>query len=656
MNPQTDLLFGELKEELIAPPQKGFTPRDITITDMHVQADVSAAEDVLLRLADYIYGHTALKPMSKTLFFISRCLLLARKGIPITTVEDTIVAYNNLQNSLGKYAPIDDFEFGAVLNEIVGQLEEVRSSISAISRFGRNSDTLGLAFNTLLRGKFEGGEGLGTYLTPEEVATPMVEMGLSALDPSLLLELTNSERSSVHFGDICGGTGRFVYAIYRALLARGASRQTLANAAKLYDQSSLAVGMAKLNFVFDDVLPEFESVSDSIIAEPVSRMRNSFALLATNPPFGTGKYQWNTRLSKSLPKEILQAVGLTSDGAADPAQIFVFRNLDLLMPGGVLVIVLPDGLLQSKEFTESLRVYERCRNTQIQIVGIVSLPAVTFSLGGTVAKTTFVIFRRSKDGQKKTPTYLAHAQHVGFLKRNNRRTADPEGNELLAIAKEFCAHGERIGHFGRDWHDAERLTFAHLRTTIHESPCVSGCNVQLSKIVSPIRESIRVSGGIKHFHISILDVDETGLINIVAATRNRPVTPGLKCQPGDILVSCINPRIWRTTVIPDIVALLWSCSSEFVVLRPKEKDLSWAISLALHHQSVVGAVENLTGGTSSSRQRIEKNLILDLFVPAPEQFQSLVKGHYADRNKLYAIRLREMELYSALHCSAQPVY
>ena len=286
MTRQTNLLFEDLHRESER-TEKAFIAREISIADIHTQADVSRAESVLLRLADYIYAHTSLKPMSKTLFFVSRCLLLARKGIPITTVAATAGSYNDLRQSLETYAPMDDFDFSAVLNEVEGHLEEVKNSISAIAQLCRNSDTLGLAFNTLLRGKFEGGEGLGTYLTPEEVATPMVEMGLAALEPRLLAELTQSKHASVHFGDICGGTGRFVHAIFRALLSRGASREIMSGAARLYDQSSLAVGLAKLNFIFEDILPEFESVNDSIVADAVSQMRKLIC------PVGNKSTVWN---------------------------------------------------------------------------------------------------------------------------------------------------------------------------------------------------------------------------------------------------------------------------------------------------------------------------------------------------------------------------
>lgn len=649
MSHQANLLFEEAQEPVQPGAEKAFSPQEIHHGEIHAQRDVAEAERVLLHLADYIYAHTSLKPMSKTLFFISRCLLLARKGIPVNSARQAIKSYNDLCRSLGCHSPTDDFDFSAVIREVEPHLDRVNTAIEKVATIGTQTDTLGLVFNTLLRGKFEGGEGLGTYLTPEEVAVPMVDMGVAALDSSVLARFIGVD--AIHFGDICGGTGRFAYAIYRALVAKGASREAISRAARLYDQSSLAVGLAKLNFLFDDILPDFETVSDSVTSDTVSSLRGSFGLLATNPPFGVGKYRWNPGLGETVPSELLKAIGLTKEEAADPSHLFVFRNLDLLMPGGVLVIVLPDGLLQSREFAESLRVYEQCRLTKIEVVAVVSLPAVTFSLGGTVAKTSFVVFRRATTNRK-VATYLGRAQHVGFVKRGNRRSADPRGNDLLQICREFAAQMGTFGQFGRDWHDAERLTFGHLR----QQSDSSNSGILLSQLVSPVRESVRVpQDSTNHFHVSILDVDNTGLIDVLGAAHNRPVTPGLKCKPGDILVSCINPRIWRTAIIPDISGD-WSCSSEFIVVRPKDKDLSWAISLALHHQSVIEAVQNLTGGTSSSRQRVEKQRILELVVPLLEQFRQIGQKHKKDRVEVYATRLREMQLYDALHSAEKPQY
>jgi hypothetical protein len=44
------------------------------------QTALIEAENLLLDIADYVYAHTSLKPISKTLFLISRCLCVAKLG------------------------------------------------------------------------------------------------------------------------------------------------------------------------------------------------------------------------------------------------------------------------------------------------------------------------------------------------------------------------------------------------------------------------------------------------------------------------------------------------------------------------------------------------------------------------------------------------
>ena len=92
------------------------------------------------------------------------------------------------------------------------------------------------------------------------------------------------------------------------------------------------------------------------------------------------------------------------------------------------------------------------------------------------------------------------------------------------------------------------------------------------------------------------------------------MSKGLECKPGDILVSCMNPKIWRVAVIPKMPGE-WSCSPEFVVLRPKGGRDPWKVALALHHPSITLAVQAMATGTSSSRQRVPKGRVLFVVCP-----------------------------------------
>jgi hypothetical protein len=608
--------------------------------------DTSSAEVALLDLADFIYAHTSLKPMSKTLFLVSRCLLVSKLGPTVADAEGLCKVYHDIKASLGDAAIDDDYSFPSVVAELGSHLRFVLDRVRLVRRCTEGSDSLGLAFNTLLRGKFEGGEGLGTFLTPEEVVEPMVDMALAVVDQSLV---KGTEKNGEHhlYGDICGGTGRFVYSLARRLRGMGVDPKALESTARLFDQSAMAVDLARLNFIFDGMTPSFACVDDSLIASQVSALKGRFALLATNPPFGAGKYRWHAALREGLSRSILTEIGMNGpEDSEDPSELFFFRNLDLLAPGGVLAIVLPDGVLQSGGFRKALDVYETSSAAYLNLAAIVSLPAVTFSLGGTVAKTSFVVVR--KDAKEHCGgLYVAAAHHVGFLKRGNRRGIDEAGNDLVRIAREFRdqvpAEGRNVGC----WREHDSLCVPELMHS-REDTGDSGKLSALGEHVSVVREYADTPEGDGCYHVSVLDVDETGLINVIAASRNRPTTKGVRCRAGEILVSCLNPKIWRVAVIPSLPGI-WSCSAEFVVLRPKQPAEALAIALALHDRGVMRAVQALAGGTSSSRQRVPKHRVLDVKIPSYQGANETLAKHAAMRADFYRMRLREARVYDALH-------
>ena len=373
------------------------------------------AEHLLLELADFIYGHTSLKPMSKTLFVLSRCLLAA-SGRRAETVAEVVRSYERQVAALG-IVPTDDFNLPDILTECGEHLGRVLSIVDEVKVLCSGSDSLGLAFNTLLRGKWESGEGLGTHLTPEEVVDPMVQMAMASVT------LPHSDDGAeVLLGDPCGGTGRFVYGFARELRRRGHATTGLGRMLRLYDQSALSVDFARLNFAFDGLAPRFVRVEDSLTCVDLSKEAGRYRAVATNPPFGTGKYRWTPNLQHALGSELLAAVGMRGAGdVCDPAVLFLFRCLDLLALEGAVAIILPDGIIRASWFKDILLCYEHTRACHLNLLAIVSLPTVTFSLGGTVAKTTFLLLHKSRstdDGR----LYVAQANHIGFKKRGNRRT------------------------------------------------------------------------------------------------------------------------------------------------------------------------------------------------------------------------------------------
>src|SRR5579872_2964825 len=63
------------------------------------------AERELLEIADCAYAHTCLKPISKTLFFISRCLFVAKSWGARLEARELAQKYAALKAALGNAAP-----------------------------------------------------------------------------------------------------------------------------------------------------------------------------------------------------------------------------------------------------------------------------------------------------------------------------------------------------------------------------------------------------------------------------------------------------------------------------------------------------------------------------------------------------------------------
>ncbi|MDD5267585.1 MAG: N-6 DNA methylase [Methylococcales bacterium] len=136
--------------------------------------------------------------------------------------------------------------------------------------------------------------------------------------------------------------------------------------------------------------------------------------------------------SKPDGKGIWKPVGAT----IDPAVLFIDRCLQLLRPGGRLLIVLPDGVLcnSGDRYVREYIMGKKDEKTG-QFVGgkaivkaVLSLPADTFKLSGTGAKTS-VLYLQKRNTSKERPeqflpdpqgdVFMAVAETLGYVVKNN---------------------------------------------------------------------------------------------------------------------------------------------------------------------------------------------------------------------------------------------
>jgi type I restriction enzyme M protein len=582
--------------------------------------------------------------------------------------------------------------------QVLAQAIATLNSIELLSNEGGyRADVLGLAYDVFLRGKYDSSGGLGTHLTPAPIVQALVEMSFKHVPDARLWqnridEENNQERPTFLMGDICCGTGRFIMAAMskvreRLLSSKGGLeaevqwRRLRQHSFLGADQAESSIVKARINMLlYGEDHSHLITVEDSITDRRIDALAGQFDLILTNPPFGSGKYVSPDGLGKMRDRTRGYALGWSwKRGSSkkkaltrvDPAVLFLDRNLGLLKPGGVLGIVLPDGLLGpaydyihdylfGKLDPESS---ERSGGKAI-LLAVVSLSKETFAISGTVAKTSFVLLQKhGPDTPPQRSVFVAAAEHVGFLKKGTVEVPDPQGNDLLEITRQYLTFVADDSHGIREISKNPSISTAphsrFINTLVAQAfsadrqqaststQSLGSGSKQLADLVTWDRAQRERWSEKTAYFISILHVDEHSTIDWLAAASHSPQTAGTRCRPGDIIHSCINPRKSRVAVIPQNIDGEVLCSTEFAVLRPKPDVNPYLLALALRTDLVRRQVMPLAHGTSSSRRRVKPRDLLSIYVPYLEDDQLLILAEQfrqATRMARQAAQLNERTL------------
>jgi type I restriction enzyme M protein len=166
----------------------------------------------------------------------------------------------------------------------------------------------------------------------------------------------------------------------------------------------------------------------------------SFDIVITNPPFGAkGKVDDPFILERyELAKEWKRveggwiANGRGSPKPRPPEILFLEASIRLLKPGGRLVAVVPDGILQNAQ-AEYVRFWLRQR---ARLLAVISLPSTTFVPYGTGVKTSLVVLEKKSSWEAtRSPqkVFFAVSSNVGY----DRKGRTLPGSDLEEIAKAF---------------------------------------------------------------------------------------------------------------------------------------------------------------------------------------------------------------------------
>jgi len=356
-------------------------------------------------------------------------------------------------------------------------------------------DVAGRVFDVLIRGKFENKGGMGIYLTPRQVteaAAEMVVYDLTKEGSGKLIE-TDPKTGFPTFrvGDLCCGSAGFLINILQKIENHMLTK--LGGNTKHYeeifglmkehsfigaDNSPGMVLKARLNMAMNGAVkcPIFQT-RNSLMTENLKL--ESFDAIITNPPFSkTGVSKTITKGKTTLANpegvEIITkysedidednqnkmnsdklSLGSKPDGkgkwkqvnSIDPAVLFIDRNLQLLKKGGLLMIVVPDGIL-SNSGDKYVREYIMGKKNPVTgefeggkaiLKAVISLPQETFSLSGAGAKTSLLYLKKKEhQGEKQGSVFMAVADEVGFtVKQNVEKQLGDDHNDLLKIVEAY---------------------------------------------------------------------------------------------------------------------------------------------------------------------------------------------------------------------------
>lgn len=481
-------------------------------------------------------------------------------------------------------------------------------------------DFLNEAFGHFVRDSFRSHIEDAQYMTPPEVVTFMVDLAMELIDH------TEQEPSQdMLLADPSCGVGSFLTAWRAAYAAayggKGASKLQCIG----QDKADRMVRLSALNLIFSDSATDCVFMGNTIKDQsPLSRFDGQVDLILTNPPFGARFVIEDLRRECRNSTPFI-ARKLSATRTVSSELLFLDRYLTLLKPGGICLAIVPDSVVSSRGTPAVVRQH-LARNAEL--IGVVELPAVTFAQAGTRTKTSILAFRKNGMPRKSYPVFFAEVRDLGFqvAKRKGVAIKKTKGiNQLPQVAECFMASSRQ----SLETTDLSGVGWRTLNPGAQESWTprsmlfdrdglkrrVDFGVICIDELAAMPQKRRAVRHSESTYFISVLHIRGEGILDIPGIRSYKPITPGLPVQPGEVILSRINPRIPRVTVVPDLGRQLL-CSSEFEIMCPRRGVSPYLLVYLLLSPFVQGQIRALTAGTSASHSRIKPGKVFEVLVPS----------------------------------------
>jgi len=574
--------------------------------------------------------------------------------------------------------PTDD-EFAS---HILRTVRDISDHITDGSNHNEEFDILNESFGHFIRDSFHNTKEDAQYMTPPEVVTSMTTMVFEdvANNPiELERVLRCSKTDPFIIADPTCGVGSFLVQSFREALnvleAAHVSHEVVDKVSRelrLYgihgqDKVDRMVRLARLNLLlFGNGGAHIDQGNSIRGPSALDELEGCVDVILTNPPFGAD-YDVDDLLRTSPASRYPILRELRSEGRIPKRLgselIMIDRCLSLLRPGGRLVIVVPDNVASARGPDAAVR---DAVFAHADLLAVVELPNEAFAQAGTRTKACFLYLQKRNEGTQpaKRTIMMAVCKSLGF--QVVTRTGTPikkvvGENELPIVTsayQDLSAEKEQEsdsdfrvvnespsvvlvepdglinGRWTPGFYHAQRLEALQRLDDLADR----GFNLRpLATLATLASKSRRTYQETDLRVISVLHVGIDGTIDLGDALENQPKTPGLRCFPGEVLISKINPRIPRVCVVPE-VGIDLGCSSEFEILVPKEELDPFLLAGLLRSQPVQDQIRFLTSGTSSSHNRIKDAELADVLIPMP-------KTGSADLQRLEKLAVKWRESY-----------
>lgn len=570
-----------------------------------------------------------------------------------TAREKLADALLRIQSDPAKKSTFDDlFPNGAELKLIEESDDFINSFLRLVydafkTHQGHNQkrrDSINEAFTMFIRDSFREHTEDAQYLTPSEVVDFMAKAALS-------LHTTNNTKekkeSPLIICDPACGVGSFlVHAASIVNETQQSQRLKLVG----FDKAQRMVLLSKINLLLADRYQDAILQGNSLFNPQFQKQYSEKVdIILANPPFGARYDSTEVLRANADAFPLLKGILSSRPQYWDSELLFIDFATSILKENGIMAIIVPNSVVSSKGNCEYFR---RQAEEHLELLAVIELPVTTFAQAGTRTRANILFFRKSK--KKTVPkAFFGLAQNLGFevRRRKGMGIRVPVGvNDLPALLERLQEpRSASLSRVNFSWNHVTEINARtwdpkqYIATARHKENSKRNQKdydlIPLSELACIVKKE-RVPDDECYPSISVLHVSNTYLIDIASTTTYQPKYRGQRCNPGDILLSKLNPHILRVTVVPHIAEKL-SCSTEFAIIQPISSRIDTRLLFSLLTLKMVQTqLISMASGTSSSHNRVKDEDLLRVQIPLPTK--------NTERAKLISVAAKRLAIVDAL--------